>query len=62
MDSILESEDEITRLRNKVNNAISDMRDIDTRGGFESDDEVGAVFDVLKEIVYGMGNDNDKEK
>ena len=61
MDSVLESEDEITMLRSKANDAIAQMREIDTRGGFESDDEVGAIFDGLKEIVYGMENDNDQK-
>ena len=37
------------------------MREIDSKGGFESNDEVGIVFDGLKEIVYGLENDNDEK-
>jgi len=60
-DAVLETEDEIAELRTKIKSTIDRMREIDSKGGFESDDEVGSVFDGLKEIVYGMENDNDKK-
>tara|TARA_R100000152_G_C6758253_1_gene182127 strand:+ start:14 stop:283 length:270 start_codon:yes stop_codon:yes gene_type:complete len=60
-DAVLESEDEITKIRVKIRDTIETMRRIDSKGGFESEDEVGAVFDGLKEIVYGLENDNDQE-
>ena len=60
-DAVLETEDEIAELKTKIKSTIDRMREIDSRGGFESDDEVGSVFDGLKEIVYGMENDNDKK-
>ena len=60
-DAVLESEDEITKIRVKIRDTIEMMRRIDSKGGFESDDEVGGVFDGLKEIVYGLENDNDQE-
>ena len=60
-DNLLESDDEISELKIKIRNTISTMKEIDTKGGFESDDEVGAIFDGLKEIVYGLEDDNDKE-
>ena len=60
-DSLLESEDVIIEMKIKIRDTIDNMRKIDSRGGFESDDEVGVVFDGLKEIVYGMENDNDKK-
>ena len=40
------------------------MKDIDTIGAFESDDEVGAVFDDLKDVIYQTENilNNGKKK
>ena len=35
----------------KVNIAWDALKDADIRGSFESDDEVGAVFTQIKEIV-----------
>jgi hypothetical protein len=60
-DSLLETEDEIVEIKNKIKTVITTMREVDTKGGFESDDEVGVIFDGLKEIVYGLEDDNDKE-
>lgn len=40
-----------TSAQNKVSNAIVRMHDIDIRGSFEADDEVGAVFLDLKDAV-----------
>ena len=60
-DSLLQSEDEISDIKIRIKNTIEEMRRIDTKGGFESEDEVGAVFNALKEIVYGLENSNDKE-
>jgi len=60
-DAVLEAEDEITKIKIKIRDTIERMRRVDSKGGFESDDEVGTVFDGLKEIVYGMEDDNDQE-
>jgi len=38
----------------KVSNALENLRNIDTRGSFESDDEVGATFTELKTIVENL--------
>ena len=38
----------------KVSNALENLRNIDTRGSFESDDEVGATFAELKTIVENL--------
>ena len=35
----------------KVSNALENLRNIDTRGSFESDDEVGTVFSELKNTI-----------
>ena len=60
-DNLLETEDEISDIKSKIKRTIDTMREIDQKGGFESDDEVGIVFDGLKEIVYGLENDNDEK-
>ena len=36
---------------NVLEHMLSTMREIDIRGSFESDDEVGSVFDELKETI-----------
>jgi len=38
----------------KVSNALENLRNIDSRGSFESDDEVGATFTELKTIVENL--------
>jgi hypothetical protein len=35
----------------KVESMLEKMREIDLKGSFESDDEVGAVFTQLKDII-----------
>lgn len=35
-------------VRNSIRITLSKMREIDERGSFESDDEVGAIFNELK--------------
>jgi hypothetical protein len=34
-----------------LNSLLKQMRDIDIRGSFESDDEVGSVFKELQELI-----------
>ena len=60
-DNLLETEDEISDIKNNIKKTINTMREIDSKGGFESNDKVGIVFDGLKEIVYGLENDNDEK-
>ena len=38
-------------IRNKVERAYERMQDVDIRGSFEADDEVGSAFTELKEIL-----------
>lgn len=40
----------------KVNDAYIGMKDIDTLGAFEADDEVGVIFTNLKELVDELNN------
>ena len=50
-DQVLDSYDVIKNSYQKFGEALEDMRAIDSKGGFESDDEVGAVFDGLKDVL-----------
>jgi len=50
-DQILETDDVITESYRKFSNTLETMRAIDSKGGFESDDEVGAVFDGIKDVL-----------
>lgn len=47
-DTILDLLDSHESLRRKISETIKTMKQIDSKGGFESDDEVGAIFDALK--------------
>ena len=38
-------------IRRKVERAYERMQDVDIRGSFEADDEVGSAFTELKEII-----------
>jgi competence protein ComGC len=41
----------------KVESMLAKMREIDLKGSFESDDEVGDVFTQLKEIIETYKNE-----
>ena len=41
---------------NRVTQVQSDLNDIDSTGHFESDDEIGAIFDSIKDIINDLNN------
>ena len=41
---------------NRVSQVQSDLNDIDSTGHFESDDEIGAIFDGIKDIINDLNN------
>ena len=43
-------------IKEKSNKAYAEMKDIDTLGAFEADDDVGVVFDEIKNIVEELDN------
>ncbi len=47
----------IDSTRVKVEIALERMRDIDTREVFEKDDEVGATFEQLKNIIEDLNQE-----
>lgn len=49
LNNLMQSEREYTL--SVMQRMLEDMRDVDLRGAFESDDEVGAVFNKLKELI-----------
>jgi hypothetical protein len=55
-DSIKEYENMQIDTQIKVESMLQQMRDIDLKGSFESDDEVGAVFTQLKDIIENYKN------
>ena len=45
----------------KVTQVQSDLNDIDSTGHFESDDEIGAIFDSIKDIINNLNNFQEQE-
>ena len=40
----------------RIQSAQNDLNEVDSQGYFESDDEVGSVFERIKEIVNELDN------
>ena len=55
-DNLLEQDDDIVQLKIGIRETINRMKEIDSKNAFESDDEVGAVFNALKDLVYNLEN------
>ena len=51
VDTIREYDDRELSTQIKLESMLQRMKEIDIRGSFESDDEVGAVFSELKETI-----------
>lgn len=48
-------EDKIVDIQDRVEITLNIMREIDLRGAFESDDEVGDVFSQMKRLLDNLG-------
>ena len=57
IDTIREYDDRQINTQIKIESMLSKMKEIDIRGSFESDDEVGAVFSELKETIENYKNE-----
>ncbi len=57
MDTIRDYDDRQINTQIKIESMLSKMREIDLKGSFESDDEVGAVFSELKETIETYKNE-----
>lgn len=49
-------EDLVIRSNENVTSAYNNMKQLDTRGVFESDDEVGTTFATLYDIITELNN------
>jgi hypothetical protein len=57
IDTIKEYDDRQITTQIKIESMLQKMKEIDIRGSFESDDEVGAVFSELKETIETYKNE-----
>ena len=46
----------IETFSDRVSQVQRDLNDIDSTGHFESDDEIGAIFDSIKDIIDDLNN------
>ena len=61
-DYIQELEDYSQYMYNQINNSLNEIKKIDSKGAFESDDETGTVFEQLKQVVVNLQKEFDAEK
>ena len=40
-----------------IKKALDDIQEIDEKGGFESDDEVGQIFSNIKDVITKLDNE-----
>lgn len=57
IDTINEYENRQNETGEKLESMLEQMRNIDIKGSFESDDEVGSVFSELKRIIETYKNE-----
>lgn len=50
-DIVIESQEQQEQTKEVLESLLKQMREIDLRGSFESDDEVGVVFTQLKDLI-----------
>ena len=50
-DIVIESQQQQEETKEVLESLLKQMREIDLRGSFESDDEVGTVFTQLKDLI-----------
>ena len=60
---VVELEDMTSYMYDQINNSYNEMKEIDYKGSFESDDEAGSTFKILKEVVDNLEKEfNGKKK
>ena len=50
-DTIIEYQEQQEETKEVLESLLKQMKEIDLRGSFESDDEVGVVFNQLKDLI-----------
>lgn len=53
---LVKNEAYIFNIHNKMVDILKNMKQIDHKNMFESDDEVGIIFNKLKQIIYQIEN------
>lgn len=65
-DVVEEQEELISEIAKKIDESMAKMKDIDTRGSFEADDETGTIFKQLYEAIQELedyyGKETQEEK
>ena len=46
----------VENFTDRVNRVQQELKDIDSTGHFESDDEIGSIFDSIKEVVNELND------
>ena len=52
----------IENFSDRVSQVQSDLNDIDSTGHFESDDEIGSIFDSIKDIISDLNDFTESEE
>ena len=52
----------VENFSDKVTRVQQELKDIDSTGHFESDDEVGSIFDSIKEVVNELNDFTEGEE
>ena len=46
----------VENFSDKITQVQQELKDIDSTGHFESDDEIGSIFDSIKEVINDLNN------
>ena len=50
------TEDWLVALENRLSNILKEVKDIDRKGMFEADDEVGTIFTQIKSMITTLND------
>ena len=50
------TEDWLVALENRLSNIIKETKDIDVKGMFEADDEVGTIFEQINSMIVTLND------
>ena len=50
------TEDWLVALENRLSNILKEVKDIDRKGMFEADDEVGTIFSQIKSMITTLND------
>ena len=50
------TEDWLVALENRLSNVIKEVKDIDEKGMFEADDEVGTIFEQINSMIVTLND------